>query len=142
MEITEVVDSTELSAKWKADQIAQTEAMRKAMEEEKGLLNIPQSALALDVSRARVCELMKLNILKRFEFFGQIYLSYQQVQERRSHDVKSGRPKRGILDRITASLHAAILSDSNQLKQGDYAGPYQKKLHKDAKEKRRKKINT
>lgn len=138
MEITDIVESAELATKWREDRIAETDAMRKAMEEEAGLLNIPQTAVILEVSRARVCELMKLGLLKRFEFLGQIYLSFRQVKERRMQDIKAGRPKRGLVATAVLGIHAAVLTDKNQLKQGGFAGPYEKKLERERKAKRRK----
>lgn len=136
MEIEQIADSAELATKWKAERIAETEGMRKAMEDEEGLLNIPQTAVLLDVTRARVCELMKLGTLKRFEFFGQIYLSFREVSERRKQDVKAGRPARSALGKLAAGVKAAALSDRHQMKQRGYAGPYQDRLHREAKAKR------
>ncbi len=138
MEITEIVDSAELATQWREDRIAETEAMRKAMEDEAGLLNIPQTALVLEVSRARVGELMKLGILKRFEFFGQVYLSFREVSDRRKQDIKAGRPARGVWGVVKTALQTAAQTDRHQLKQGGFAGPYEKKLERDRKAKRRK----
>jgi hypothetical protein len=69
------------------------------MVREKGLLNVQQTAILLDVSRERVYELMELGKLKRYEFTGRVYLSYVEVQERREQDIKAGRPRRGVLER-------------------------------------------
>jgi hypothetical protein len=139
MEITEIVESAELAERWRDERIAETNAMRKAMEAEEGLLNIPQTALILEVSRARVGELMKLGILKRFEFFGQVYLSFREIAERRTQEIKAGRPARGFWGALKTGVRAAAHTDRHQLKQGGFAGPHEKKLERERKTKRRKK---
>ena len=107
----------------KADQRRELEAMSKVMVTEKGLLNVPQTAILLDVSRERVYELMELGKLKRYEFTGRTYLSYSEVQERREQDIKAGRPRRSVLERVVVSLKAAAETDKTQAKQGGFAGP-------------------
>ena len=117
----------------KADQRRELEAMSDVMVREKGLLNVQQTAILLDVSRERVYELMELGKLKRYEFTGRVYLSYVEVQERREQDIKAGRPRRGVLETMVVGLKAAAESDKTQLKQGGFRGPYEK-----AKRKRKK----
>jgi len=107
----------------KADLLRELEAMSEVMVREKGLLNVQQTAILLDVSRERVYELMELGRLKRYEFTGRVYLSYVEVQERREQDIKAGRPRRGVLERVMVGLKAAAETDKTQLKQGGYAGP-------------------
>jgi len=74
--------------------LRELEAMSEVMVREKGLLNVQQTAILLDVSRERVYELMELGKLHRYEFTGRVYLSFAEVQGRREADVKSGRPPR------------------------------------------------
>lgn len=136
--ISAIADSAELSARWSEGQLAQFQRMRNIMEREQGLLNIPQAALLLDVSRERIRELMKLGILSRHEFLGHIYLSFREVNERRAQDVKAGRPTRGVLKRLKIGLHAAALTDKLQAKQGGFAGPYLKTQHSGKKKPRAK----
>lgn len=124
MDITEVANSPELAAVFRQEQMAMAQQMRHVTEREEGLLNIPQAALLLDVSRERVRELMKLGILSRHEFFGGIYLSFREIKQRRDQDVKAGRPKRGLVQRMLTGLKAGALTDKHQFKQGGYAGPY------------------
>lgn len=124
MDIAAIANSPDLAAKFSQDQIAVAQQMRHVTEREEGLLNIPQAALLLDVSRERVRELMKLGILSRFEFFDGIYLSFREIKNRRDQEMKAGRPKRGLIQRVATGIHAAALTDKHQLKQGGYAGPY------------------
>ena len=107
----------------KADLRRELEEMSEVMVEQKGLLNVQQTAILLDVSRERIYELMELGKLKRYEFTGRVYLSYAEVQERREQDIKAGRPRRGVLERVIVGLKAAAETDKTQLKQGGYAGP-------------------
>lgn len=124
MDIVAIANSTALAAQWSQEQAEQLQRMRKVTEREEGLVNIPQAAVLLDVSRERVRELMQLGTLSRFEFLGHIYLSFREVKARRVQDIKAGRPKRNILQKIANSVHAASLTDRLQAKQGGYAGPY------------------
>jgi hypothetical protein len=107
----------------KADLRRELEEMSDVMVREKGLLNVQQSAILLDVSRERVYELMELEKLRRYEFTGRVYLSYAEVQERREQDIQAGRPRRGVLERMVVGLKAAAQTGKTQLKQGGYAGP-------------------
>ena len=113
--------------------------MRKVTEREQGLVNIPQAAILLSVSRERIRELMVLGTLSRFEFLGHIYLSFREVTQRREQDVKGGRPKRSIIQRIGIGLKAAVHTDILQAKQGGFAGPHVEKQIADKKARRRAK---
>lgn len=108
----------------KAEQREELERMGEAMIQEGGLLNVMQSAAFLDRSRERIYELMELGILKRFEFLGRIYLSFDEVKARREADVKGGRPARTFPQKVKATLKAALALDGGQIKRGgttDYA---------------------
>jgi hypothetical protein len=107
----------------KAEQQREIAEMSQVMVEQKGLLNVPQTAILLDVSRERVYELIELGKLRRWVFTGRTYLSYSEVQQRREQDVKAGRPRRGVLERVVVGIKAAAQSDKTQLQQGGYAGP-------------------
>lgn len=109
--------------------------MSEAMVEEKGLLNHAQAALLLDVSTKRIGELVRLGKLTRFDFAGRTYVSMREIWNRNKQTLKAGRPPRPLSKRITASLKAALKHDSVQVRLGGFQGPYQKKLHKEAKEK-------
>jgi hypothetical protein len=139
MDIEAIANSAALAAQWSQEQAEQLQRMRKVTEREEGLVNIPQAAVLLGNSRERIRELMKLGTLSRYEFLGHIYLSFREVKARREQDLKAGRPKRGILQKIANSVHAAALTDKLQAKQGGYAGPYVDKQIADKKAKRRSK---
>ncbi len=111
----------------KAEQRAELDRMGETMVEQGGLLNVAQAAIALDVSRERVYELLGLCLLKKFEFLGRIYLSFDQVKERRDADVKAGRPPRTLPQRIKANLKAAAQLDGGQIKRGGTT-PYAARL--------------
>jgi hypothetical protein len=99
------------------------DAMSRAMVEEKGLLNFQQGATLLGVTRQRVYEMSMTGILRRFTYCGAHYVSYREVLERRQADIKGGRPKRGLVERLAVSLKAATQTDRAQAKLGGYAGP-------------------
>ena len=67
---------------------------------EEGLLNHAQAAAVLDVSPRRIAELVELGKLCRFDFLGRTYVSVREVLERRSAEVKAGRPRGSVGDRI------------------------------------------
>ena len=108
------------------EKMVELEAMSLAMVEEEGLLNHSQAALILDVTPARVTELVNLGRLKRFDFLGRTYVSVREVKGRREEDVKAGRPKRGVVRRVALGLKAMLKTDSLQRIQGGFAGPYEK----------------
>jgi hypothetical protein len=139
MDIEAIANSAELAAQWRAQQSEELQRMRKITEREEGLVNIPQAAILLDVSRERIRELMVLGTLSRYEFLGHIYLSFREINARRAQDVKSGRPKRNIIQRIGIGLHAAAHTDILQARQGGFSGPYEEKLVADKKARRRAK---
>ena len=114
----------------KADQRREIAEMSEVMVEQKGLLNVPQTAILLDVSRERVYELIELGKLKRWLFTGRMYLSYSEVQERREQDIKAGRPRRSALERVIVGVKAAVKTDSTQAKQGGFAGPVERAKRK------------
>jgi hypothetical protein len=71
--------------------------------EEGGLLLPAQAALVLDVSRVRVFQLLDAGLLASWDFFGKRYLSVHQLQSRRESDVKAGRPKRTLAQRVVGT---------------------------------------
>ena len=139
MDIEAIANSADLAAQWCEQQSEELQRMRKVTEREEGLVNIPQTAILLDVSRERVRELMQLGTLSRFEFLGHIYLCFREINARRSQDIKSGRPKRNFLQKLGAGLHATAYTDKLQVKQGGYAGPYVQKEMAEKKARRRAK---
>ena len=62
-------------------------------------------------------------VLRRFTFCGAHYVSYREVVARRKADIKGGRPKRGLAERVAVSLKTAAQTDHAQAKLGGYAGP-------------------
>ena len=104
----------------------QFEAMSKAMIEEEGLLNHAQAALLLDISARRIAELVSLGKLSRFDFLGRTYVSARELRARYKMELKAGRPKRALVERVKASVKAAVKTDILQARQGGYAGPYHK----------------
>ena len=125
--------------KSRAETHRELDEMSKAMIEERGLLNHPQAALLLGVSPRRVAELVSLRLLKRFDFLGRTYVSVREVQERYRMDLKAGRPKRSKFERVKASLKAAVKTDSVQLRQGGFQGPYYRAEEARKRAERRKK---
>jgi len=94
--------------------------------------------LLLDVSTKRVGELVRLGKLTDFIFLGRKYVSMKEVDERSKQELKAGRPRRGIGKLATASLKAAVKTDSVQASPGGYAGSYFKKQREEANERRRR----
>jgi hypothetical protein len=139
MDIQAIANSADLAAQWCEQQREELQRMRKDTEREEGLVNIPQAALLLSVSRERIRELMVLGTLSRFEYLGHIYLSFRQVRQRREQDVKSGRPKRSIIQRVAIGLQTAVHTDILQAKQGGFSGPYEDKQAAEKKARRRAK---
>jgi hypothetical protein len=111
--------------------------MSDAMVEEKGLLNHAQAALMLDVSTKRVGELVRLGKLTDFTFLGRKYVSVREVWERSKQELKAGRPRRPVAERIASTLKAAVKTDGAQAPLGGSAGSYFKKQREEANEKRR-----
>jgi hypothetical protein len=67
---------------------------------EEGLLNHAQAAAVLDVSARRIAELVELGKLCRFDFLGRTYVSVREVLERRSAELKAGRPRGSVAQKI------------------------------------------
>lgn len=142
--MTAVSSSTVYSSAGAGDRASAKEEMRHelqrmsdAMVEEKGLLNHAQAGLMLDVSTKRVGELVRQGKLTRFDFLGRTYVSMREIWERNRKELRAGRPPRSIGRRITASLKAAVQTDSLQARLGGYAGQYVKAKHKEAKKRSR-----
>jgi hypothetical protein len=106
------------------------DAMSEAMVHEQGLLNHAQAALLLDVSVKRVGELVRLGKLSRFDFLGRTYVSVREVRERYRQELKAGRPKQNVVQRVVRGVKAAAKTDANQAKLGGFAGPYEKAKRK------------
>jgi hypothetical protein len=87
----------------------------KLSKEEGGLLLASQAALLLDVSRVRVYQLMDAGLLAWWNFFGQRYLSVEQLEARRDADVKSGRPKRSIAQRVVGTAKSLSRTNGAQI---------------------------
>jgi hypothetical protein len=92
--------------------------MSMTMREEEGLLNHSQAALILDVTPARVTELVNLGLLKRYDFLGRTYVSVKEIMDRRKADVGAGRPRRGKLKSIAIAAKVVARSDPMQFVQG------------------------
>lgn len=97
-------------------------AMLEEMERQDGLLNFTQAATLLGVSQQRVSQLVRDGILTRYTFCGHHYVSMKEARARREADVKGGRPKRSVAQRVAVSVKAALQTDRVQVKQGGYAG--------------------
>lgn len=107
--------------------------MSQAMIDEKGLINHAQAAVLFGVSVKRVGELVRLGKLRRFDFLGRTYVSVREVQERYEQEIKAGRPKRGVLQRVVGSMRAAAKTDPVQARLGGFAGPYERAKRKKGK---------
>ena len=103
------------------------ERMAQAQREEDGLLNFPQAAIILGVTRQRVGELTMLGLLRRFSFCGQHYVSFREIRARAASDVKAGRPPRSLGSRVKATVKATLLTDKAQAANGGFAGPRYKR---------------
>jgi excisionase family DNA binding protein len=90
------------------------EFMRLSTSEE-GLLHPAQAALVLDVSNQRVLELIETKRLRSWEFWGRKYLSARELVARRASDVKGGRPKRTVAQRLVSSAKHLAMNDSAQV---------------------------
>jgi hypothetical protein len=80
--------------------LAELRQMSRVSMREEGLLNHAQAAAVLDVSARRIAELVELGKLCRFDFLGRTYVSVREVLERRNAEVKAGRPRGSVADRI------------------------------------------
>jgi hypothetical protein len=102
---------------------SQLEEMSKAWKVHGGLLNYAQGALTLGVSTKRVHELVRLGKLEKFEFLGRPYVSLNQVCERADQDLRAGRPRRSLGQRIAATVKVLANSDSVQARAVAVPGP-------------------
>ena len=82
---------------------------------EGGLLSPSQAAVHLGVSKVRVHQLMEAGILRKWVYLGKPYVSCQDVADRREADVKTGRPKRGVVDRIKGAAKVIAANDMVQV---------------------------
>ncbi len=87
----------------------------KLSKEEGGLLLPYQAALVLDVSRVRIFQLLDAGLLASWDFFGQRYLSVQQLQARRDADVKGGRPKKTLAQRVVGTAKSLSRTNAAQM---------------------------
>jgi hypothetical protein len=120
---TELARSAEDRKEQRAELDRQFKEMSEVMVREQGLLNHSQAALLLDITPARVTELVNLGKFTRYNFLGRTYVSAKELRDRRAEDVKAGRPKRGIIEKVVVGVKAALQTDSLQAKQGGYNGP-------------------
>jgi hypothetical protein len=89
--------------------LAEVRQMSRISQREEGLLNHAQAAAVLGVSTRRIGELVELGKLCRYDFLGRTYVSVQEVLERRSAEVKAGRPPRSVAQKIRTA--ATILGN-------------------------------
>jgi hypothetical protein len=82
---------------------------------EKGLLLPAQAAIVLGVSNQRVLQLVEAGKFQSWEFFGKSYVSAREIEQRRSADVKSGRPPRSLAQRLKNTGKIIASMDSRQL---------------------------
>jgi hypothetical protein len=130
---TELARSAKDRAKRKEELSRELDDMSAVMVREEGLLNHSQAALLLDITPARLTELVNLGKLTRYDFLGRTYVSVREVKNRREQDLKAGRPVRNLAQKVAVGIKAAFKTDAVQAKQGGFAGPYEK-----AKSRRRK----
>ena len=123
---TETARSAKDRTKRKTQLSKELDDMSAVMVREQGLLNHSQAALLLDITPARVTELVNLGKLSRYNFLGRTYVSVKEVKYRREQDLKAGRPARNLARKVTVGIKAALKTDAVQAQQGGFAGPYQK----------------
>lgn len=88
---TEEKEPEKGSAAWREWEITKFVARSQA---EGGLVSQAQTADILDVSTPRVAELIKQRQLSHWTYFGRVYLSLNEVHERRKSELsKGGRPR-------------------------------------------------
>ncbi len=88
---------------------------RRVSEAESGLLHPAQAALVLNVSNQRVLELIATKRLRAWEFWGRKYLSVRELADRASSDIKTGRPKRSLVQRVKATGKTLAMMDGAQV---------------------------
>jgi hypothetical protein len=84
-------------------------------EKEGGLFLQSQAAVALDLHPSRIGQMIDAGILSAWDFFGKRYVSCRQVAARRVADVKGGRPRRTLGERIVATGKVLAKVDGPQL---------------------------
>jgi hypothetical protein len=87
---------------------------RKVSVEEDGLFLPAQAAIALDVHPSRVLQLMDVGIFRTWHFFGKRYLSCREVGARRQADVKTGRPRKSVAQRVKGTVKMLAMTDAHQ----------------------------
>jgi hypothetical protein len=93
---------------------SQLKEMSKVWNAQGGLLNLAQGALVLGVSAKRVHELVRFGKLEKFEFLGRPYVSLNQVCKRADQDLKAGRPRRSVGQRVIMTAKVFAKADSLQ----------------------------
>ena len=132
---TVLARSSEKRKRSRRELLRELREMSKAMSEEEGLLNHSQAALFLDVTPARVTELVNLRTLTRFEFLGRTYVSVKEVMDRRKADFAAGRPRRGkLVERLALTAKVLARNDPAQWVQG---GPVSEKRAERSKRKKK-----
>jgi hypothetical protein len=91
--------------------LAELRQMTKASVEHDGLLNHSQAALILEISTRRVGELVELGKLTRLDFLGRTYVSVKEILSRRDADVRAGRPKRTLGQRVKVAAKSVVMFD-------------------------------
>ena len=123
---TEMARSAKDRTKRKAELSRELDEMSAVMVREEGLLNHSQAALLLDISPARLTELVNLGKLTRYDFLGRTYVSVKEVKNRGEQDLKAGRPVRNLAQKVAVGIKTALKTDAVQAKQGGFAGPFEK----------------
>ncbi len=123
---TEMARSAKDRSKRKAELGRELDDMSAVMVREEGLLNHSQAALLLDITPARLTELVNLGKLTRYDFLGRTYVSVKEVKNRREQDLKAGRPVRNLAQKVAVGIKAALKTDTVQAKHGGFAGPFEK----------------
>jgi hypothetical protein len=123
---TETARSSKDRVKRKEELSRELDEMSAVMVAQEGLLNHSQAALLLDITPARLTELVNLGKLTRYDFLGRTYVSVKEVKVRREQDLKAGRPVRNLAQKVAVGIKAALKTDAVQAKQGGFAGPYEK----------------
>lgn len=112
--------------------LAELRQMTKASMEHDGLLNHAQAGLILDVSARRIGELVELGKLTRLDFLGRTYVSVKEILVRREADIRAGRPKRTLGQRVKGVARTIIHYDPVNLAIS-IAAPESKQARKKAK---------
>ena len=109
---TEEQEPVKGSPPWREWEITKFVARSQA---EGGLLSQSQVADLLDVTTGRVAQLLKAGKLNHWVYFGRVYLSLREVQQRRTGEVdKGGRPPRGFGARLKLAGKLVAKDDAAQ----------------------------